>query len=87
MEEKYFKNIEGEYIVSISTGTGAEEITQEEYENILSVIRNDRPTPEDGYDYRLRTDLTWELIEVEVISEDEMEITDDEFMNMVEEVL
>lgn len=85
--EKYFKNIEGDYIVSISTGTGTEEITQEEYENILSVIRNDRPIPEVGYDYRLRTDLTWELIEVEVIPEDEMEITDDEFMDMVEGVL
>lgn len=84
--EKYFKNIEDDYIVSISTGTGAEEITQEEYDNIMSVIRS-RPTPEVGYDYKLRADLTWELIEVEVIPEDEVEISDDEFMNMVEEVL
>lgn len=84
--EKYFKNIEDDYIVSISTGTGAEEIEQEEYDNIISVIRS-RPTPEVGYDYKLRTDLTWELIEVEVIPEDEVEISDDEFMNMVEEVL
>ena len=84
--EKYFKNIEDGYIVSISTGTGAEEIEQEEYDNIMSVIRS-RPTPEVGYDYRLRADLTWELIEIEVIPEDEVEISDDEFMNMVEEVL
>jgi hypothetical protein len=86
MDEKCFKNIEGDYIVSISTGTGAEEIKQEEYDNIMSVIRS-RPTPEVGYDYRLRADLTWELIEVEIIPEDEVEISDDEFMNMVEEVL
>ena len=26
---------------------------------ILAVIRN-KPTPRDGYDYRLKTDLTWE---------------------------
>lgn len=84
--EKYFKNIEDDYIVSISTGTGAEEIEQEEYDNIMSVIRS-RPTPEVGYDYKLRADLTWELIEVEVIPEDEVEISDDEFMNMVEGVL
>ena len=84
--EKYFKNIEDDYIVSISTGCGAEEITQEEYDNILSVIRS-RPIPEVGYDYRLRTDLTWELIEVEVVPDDEMEITDNEFMDMIEGVL
>lgn len=84
--EKYFKNIKDSYIVSISTGCGAEEITQEEYNNIMSVIHS-RPTPEVGYDYILRTDLTWELIEVEVTPEDEMEISDYEFMNMIEEVL
>ena len=84
--EKYFKNIEGDYITSISTGCGQTEIDQEEYNEIMSIIRS-RPTPEVGFDYRLRTDLTWELIEVEVIPEDEVEISDDEFMNMVEEVL
>ena len=84
--EKYFKNIEDDYLVSISTGAGAEEITQEEYENIESVIHN-RPIPEAGYDYRLRTDLTWELIEVEIIPEDEIEISNQEFMDMIEEVL
>lgn len=84
--EKYFKNIEDDYIASISTGSGAEEIAQEEYENILSIIHN-RPVPEIGYDYKLRTDLVWELIEVKVVPEDELEITDEEFMNMVEEVL
>lgn len=86
MNEKYFKNIEGDYIVSISTGSGAKEITQEEYDNIMSVIRS-RPTPEVGFDYKLRTDLTWETVEVEVIPEDDKEISDNEFMDMIEEVL
>lgn len=84
--KKYFKNVENDYLVSISTGAGAEEITKEEYENIKSVIHN-RPTPEAGYDYRLRTDLTWELIDIEIIPEDEMEISNQEFMDMIGEVL
>ena len=84
--EKYFKNIEGDYITSISTGCGQTEIDQEEYNEIMSIIRS-RPTPEVGFDYRLRTDLTWETVEVEVIAEDDKEISDNEFMDMIEEVL
>lgn len=66
---RYYKNIDGDYLVSIGTGSGGEEITKEEYENLLSIIRN-RPTPEEGYDYRLRTDLTWELVEAPVVDDD-----------------
>ena len=87
MEEKYFKNIEGDYITAICTGCGDVEITQEEYDNIMDIIRNQRPEPQAGLDYKLKTDLTWESYEVEVIPEDEMEISDDEFMDMLEEVL
>lgn len=85
--EKYFKNIEEKYIASVSTGCGDEEITQQEYENIMDIIRNQRPESQVGIDYKLRTDLSWELVEVEVIQEDEMEITDSEFMEMLEGVL
>ena len=66
---RYYKNIDGDYLVSIGTGSGGEEITKEEYENLLSIIRN-RPTPEPGYDYRLHTDLTWELVEAPVVDDD-----------------
>ena len=59
---RYYKNIETDYITGIGTGVGGEEITQEEYETILSVVRS-CPIPEAGYDYRLKTDLTWELVE------------------------
>ena len=58
---KYFKNIEDNYIISISTGTGQEEISQEEYQNILNLVHS-RPEPLIGFDYKLRTDLTWELV-------------------------
>lgn len=79
--EKYYKNIDGEYLTSISTGSGAEEITQEEYEHILSVVRN-RPIPEAGYDYKLRTDLTWELVALPPEPEDP-EISDREALEII----
>ena len=60
--DKYFKTIENGYLTAISTGTGAIEITQDEYNAILAVIRS-RTIPEDGYDYKLREDLTWEQVE------------------------
>lgn len=56
---KYYKTIESGYIISIGTGSGGEEITEQEYAEILATIRN-KPTARDGYDYRLKTDLTWE---------------------------
>ena len=83
---KYYKTIEDNYIELISTGSGNEEISIEEYENILSAIRN-RPIPEDGYDYKLKTDLTWELVSLETVSEDDIEISSDELAYMIEEVL
>jgi len=79
--ENYYKIIEGEYITAIGTGIGDVEITQEEYENILSIIR-DRPTPETGYTYKLRTDLTWELVEAPVEPVDD-EISDAEALDII----
>lgn len=67
---KYFKNIENEYIRSISTETGEVEISQEEYENLLAVIRN-HPDSESGYIFKLRTDLTWERVEAPPIEDEE----------------
>ena len=78
---RYYKQIENEELVAIGTGSDGEEITKEEYENILSVIR-DRPTPEAGYDYRLKADLTWELVELPPEDEDP-EISDSEVLNII----
>lgn len=39
------------------------EITAEQYNEILSMLRN-RPTAPDGYGYRLTDDLQWELYEL-----------------------
>ena len=59
---KYYKNIVDGYIAALSTGFGQIEITEEEYNSILSIVRS-APTAPDGYTYLLRTDLEWELVE------------------------
>lgn len=55
---RYFKQISDNYIPAIGTGPGGTEITETEYNEILTIIRN-RPQAE-GKGYRLTTDLTWE---------------------------
>ena len=77
---RYYKNIKTDYITGIGTGVGGEEITQEEYETILSVVRS-CPIPEAGYDYSLKTDLTWELVEAPIIVDDE--ISDTEALDII----
>ena len=56
---KYYKTVDNGYIISVGTGSVGTEITEQEYAEILATIRN-KPTARDGYDYRLKTDLTWE---------------------------
>lgn len=70
MTMRYYKQIEDDYIVAIGTGFGGTEITEEEYDNIMSIIKS--APHEDGKGYRLKTDLTWEEYDVEPIEvEDE----------------
>lgn len=83
--ERYYKNIDGGYITAVGTGAGGEEITKEVYENIISVIR-DRPTTEAGYVYRLKTDLTWELVELPPEPELDPEATDADFREALSEL-
>ena len=78
---RYYKIIEDGYVLSIGTGSGGSEITKEEYEDIISVIRS-APTAESGYQYRLKADLTWELAELPPVSEDE-EISADEALKII----
>lgn len=78
---RYYKIIEDGYVLSIGTGSGGSEITKEEYEDIISVIRS-APTAESGYQYRLKADLTWELVELPPVSEDE-EISADEALKII----
>lgn len=82
---RYYKKIEGDYLLAIGTGAGGEEISQEEYETILAVI-NSRPNAEPGYTYKLRTDLTWELCEVPPVPEEDMEATEEDYLSALAEL-
>lgn len=54
-----YKQIRESYIVSVGENIGGTEITEAEYNEILSIIHNKPPRTETT-DYRLREDLTWE---------------------------
>lgn len=61
---RYYKQISDGYILAIGTGNGGAEITEDEYNAILDLIRT-KPQATETTDYRLREDLTWEEYEVE----------------------
>lgn len=83
--ERYYKNIENGYLIAIGTGPGGEEITKEEYDEILGVIRS-RPQAENGYIYRLKADLSWTLEEAPAIPEEDTEATEDDYIAALEEL-
>lgn len=82
----YYKLTKDGYIAVIGTGEGGTPITEEEYEDILSILQN-RLAAEDGYAYRLKEDLTWELVEVPIVEPTDDEISGIELLSMIEEVL
>lgn len=81
---RYYKIVENEYLTAIGIGNaGGEEITKEEYNNILSVVRS-APTADEGFDYRLKADLTWELYKLPPIVVDEnRELSDSEALEII----
>lgn len=80
---RYYKIIDGDYLVAIGIGTGGEEISEQEYNEIMSVIRS--CPNEEGKGYRLKTDLTWEEYDLSPEPEpsDEDEISTDEALNIL----
>ena len=79
---RFYKLIENGYIVIIGTGFGGTEITAKEYADLNTLIDN-RPTPPEGYDYRLREDLTWEEYQLPIIDPVEEEISNDEALAII----
>ena len=66
----YGKYINDNYIVGVGTGAGTgSEITEDEYNEILDKINNNRPTAPEGFTYRLTTALEWELCELPPVVE------------------
>ena len=60
---RYYKIITDGYLVAVGSGSGGTEITEAEYAELLNIIRT-KPVTSEGYDYRLKADLTWELYEL-----------------------
>ena len=75
----FYKYINENFIIGVGIGSGGEEITEEEYNKILAIIKN-RPQAPEGYSYRLTTAMEWELCEVPKIepTTDEEEIIESE---------
>lgn len=67
---KYYKIIENGYIVLVGINCGGEEISEQEYITIMQTIRNKPEAPE-GFDYKLKENLEWELFELPIIEEEE----------------
>ena len=82
-----YKVTDGEYIIAIGTGkVGGIEISETEYNNIMDVIQS-RPT-EEGKDYKLRSDLTWEEYDAPTpVEEPSDDVSLAEVMSAIEEVL
>ena len=79
---RYYKQIDSDYILTIGTGYGGEEITETEYNQIMSVIQS-RPSA-DGKGYKLKTDLTWEEYDLpEIVESDDDELSDGETLNIL----
>lgn len=79
----YYKQLLDNYILAIGTGPGGTEITETEYNSILSTIQS-RPVS-DTQGYRLRADLTWEAYDLPPEPElsDDDEISNEEALNIL----
>ena len=80
---RHYKQLSDNYITAIGTGPGGTEITETEYNSILSTIQS-RPTS-DTQGYRLRADLTWEAYDLPPAPEpsDDDEISNEEALNIL----
>ena len=61
---RFFKKVEGDYLISIGQdGFNGETITEEEYNNLKSIVDN-KPDDTETHYYKLRADtLEYEMVE------------------------
>ena len=57
-----------------------QEITEERYNEIFAIVEN-KPIPREGYDYRLKDDLTWEEYKLDPLPEPEL--TTEEIVDII----
>lgn len=68
------------YTASPTEIAGAEAISQQEYKRVKAIVTQ-KPTPPEGYGYRLTADLTWELYELP--EEADPELTAEEALDII----
>ena len=73
---RHYKIVSYGHILSIGIGAAGEEITEQEYTQIRSTIKN-APTAPDGYVCMLTESLEWELVSVKTPEIDEDATADD----------
>ena len=82
---RYYKQISNGGLFAIGIGNkGGEEITADQYDEILTMLRN-RPTAPEGYGYRLTESLEWELYELPLVEEveEDPELSDSEVLSII----
>ena len=62
---RFYKIVDGNYITAVGTGSLGTEITESEYNEIITLIQT-KPAHTETTDYRLKTDLTWEEFDLPV---------------------
>lgn len=83
MGNRYFKQIENGYILSVGTGAGWTEIDENEYSTILEALR--QIPSEAGKQYKLTVNLTWE--EFDIPEDEDPEISAEDIQSALEAVL
>ena len=79
----WYKIVKDGYITVIGKGSGGTQISEAEYNDIMTVMKT-VPTAQNGYAYRLKENLTWELYEVEITDDPDI-ISDTEALKIITE--
>lgn len=81
----YKKIIINGYIVGVGRllcDGAAGDLTEEEYTAICRIIA-EKPSDPEGYYYRLKNDLTWELCELPAVTIEDPELTAEESLDII----
>lgn len=83
---RFYKTIDNQYLLTVGIGAGGEEISEAEYNQLLGIIAN-RPTAQEGYDYKLRTDtIKWELVELPPIEPEPEEASPEDYEQALQQM-
>lgn len=83
-DKKFYKKIVNGFIASVAHVYGnfeGEEITEEEYNEIIDILNSYEPPDIPNKDYRLSSNLDWVLVDIDPINPSD--ITDEEAINLL----